>query len=324
MSGLLYCDRPMRILRTTPLLASLALLALVVLATACSSQEPATSTESPAGTPPFDAVLIELFGTTNTDAYRASIQDTASELAIACMEDAGFELQITSTPAFVPPDPNDLAQAQTMGFGIVAEFRHNAENQQRQAGPDPNRPYLETLTAADIERFLITLNGTPAAPGQLQTDTGCNGAAATEAQADWDRFSMALPNYNALGEERDTDPQWMAARASWQQCMADQGFDYADPTAVRSDAITRMRSLVNEVFPGGQVPLVEANGEFIFDPQTERLLEELLQFEQQAATTSIECRGLNAAEFDAAEHALQQAFVDRNQAAIDELLEAAK
>lgn len=318
----------MRFLKTTLLLT-----AMVVLAAGCSATEPAAtppaaSTPSaavtPSGIPPFDAVLVELFGTANTDAYRASISDTASQLAIACMQDAGFELQITQAPAFVAPDPTDLSQAQAVGFGIVAQFRHDTENERLRAGPDPNRPYLQTLTSAEIERFLVTLNGTPAAPGQIQTDTGCNGAAATEASADWDRFSMTLPNYNALGEERDTDPLWIAARTRWQQCMAERDFDYADPTAVRSDAITRMRSLVDEAFPGGRVPLAQNGGEPVFGAEAERLLADLLLFEQNAATASIECRELNAGDFDAAEFALQQAFVDRNRMAIDELLDAAK
>lgn len=309
---------------------TLVLCALLVAAAACSTTEsPAeapipTAANVSAGTPPFDAVLIELFGTTNTQAYRAAISDTASDLAVECMEDAGFELQITKTPAFVAPDPTDLAQAQTMGFGLVAQFRHDTENSRRQAGPDPNRPYLETLTAAEIQRFLLTLNGTPAEPGQIQTDTGCLGSASIEASADWTRFSQALPNYIALGEERDTNPLWVAASAAWQRCMADRGLDYADPTAVRSDATTRMRSLVADEFPNGQVPLVQSRSGLMFDDEVEQLLANLLTFEQQAATASIECRTLNATDFDAAEFALQQAFVDRNQAAINELLEAAK
>lgn len=300
------------------------LLACFVIATACSSSQPATPSVVSPTVPPFDAVLVELFGTANIDAYRASIQATASQLAIACMEDAGFELQITQPAAFVAPDPTDLEQAQTVGFGIVAEFRHDTENSRRLAGPDPNRPYLQTLTSAEIDRFLVTLNGTPAAPGQIQIDTGCNGMAASQASADWDRFSMTLPNYNTLGEERDTDPQWSAARASWQACMADDGYDYADPTAVRSDAISRMRLLVDESFPGGQVPVVETDGQLLFDPEAEQLLADLLVFEQQAAAASIECRLLNAEAFAAAEFAVQKAFVDRNRAAIDELLGAAK
>lgn len=304
--------------------SALLLIVFALVASACSADSSSSSTAPPptASIAPFDAVLVELFGTANTDAYRASIEERASQLAVECMEAAGFELQITTPPPFVAPDPADPALTQELGFGIVAEYRHDAAAAQLALRPDPNRPFLETLTAAEIQRFLVTLNGQPAEPGQLPTNTGCIGTATAQASADWERFSMALPNYNAIGEERDIDPRWIAAREAWRQCMAALGLDYADPETVRSDALARMRPTLDEALAADPAPQLRADGQPFFGPETEAALADLLLFEQQVAGASIDCRNQNADVFYEAEFGLQQTFVDRNRAMIDELLAA--
>ncbi len=106
--------------------------------------------------------------------------------------------------------------------------------------------------------------------------------------------------------------------------MLDRGFDYAEPDAIRTDVISRMRDTVNEVYPRGQVPLAEVDGVTVVDPTVDALLDELVQFERAAARANIECTEPVANEFDAVERLVQRAFLDRNQAAINELLEASK
>ena len=106
--------------------------------------------------------------------------------------------------------------------------------------------------------------------------------------------------------------------------MFDRGFDYAEPDAIRTDVISRMRDTVNEVYPGGQLPVIEVAGTPTVDAQVDALLDELAQFERAAAVANIACTEPVADQFDAVERLVQQAFVERNQATIDELLAAAR
>ncbi len=99
------------------------LMAGAVLIAACgSTSEPAP--EAVSGPAPFDAVLIELFGTDDTEAYLASAERMAAEFVVTCMSDAGFEFQIPPvTSPLAPPDPTSIEDARTRGFGILDAYR---------------------------------------------------------------------------------------------------------------------------------------------------------------------------------------------------------
>jgi hypothetical protein len=288
---------------------------------ACGSSTESTTEPEPL---PFDAVLLELFGTTDTDAYLAGAERRAAEIVATCMEEAGFEFVIPA-PATVDltEDRDSLDYARREGFGVITGFVRTIDETDflADAPVDPNLTYLETLPAAEIDRFLITLNGAPAEPGQFQ-DGGCNGKASDEAYADWLRFFDALPNYRSLGEERDTHPDWLAAQALWQDCMADRGYDYTEPDAIMSDVTNRMREIVEARYPGGDLPLVASGDGLGLDPEVKRLLDEMAVFERDAAVANFECTAPIADRFEAVDRLVQQDFVDRNRAAIDDLLAA--
>ncbi len=293
------------------------LLVVALTVSACSAGDDRTDDALP-----FDAVLIELLGTTKTDAYLLDTERRAAELVVECMQDAGFEFQIPPvTPTFDTPDPTDREAAQDQGFGIIAGYRYQLSQMDfdRTNSQDPNVTYLSTLPQSEINRFFLTLDGAEVEPGQRSGD-GCNVTASDEAYADWSRFIKALPNYTALGEERDSHPEWLAARAIWQDCMVERGFEYSEPDAIRSDVISRMRETVNEVYPGGQVPVVRAADGFTVDPEVDALLDELVQFERDAAVANIECTEPIADQFRSVERLVQQEYVDRHRDAIDTLL----
>jgi len=308
----------MRFTGSTSRLIALVLAVLFVVPACTTSQDSAPNA-------PFDQVLIDLFGTSDTEAYLMATERRSAQLVVDCMEEAGFKFQIPMPRTdFVGPDPGSLTDAQRDGFGIIAGYRHTVSETDLNLsnGRDPNVAYVSTLTAAEIDRFFLTLDGVQAEPGQRQDVSGCTGSASEAAYADWNRFFGALPNYTVLGEERDTHPDWVTARSSWRTCMNEKGFDYAEPDAVRADVILRMREAVNEIYPGGQVPLVEQDGLLTVDPFVDDLLDDLVEFEQDAAVANVECTTPLAEVFTAVEFEVQQAFVERNQTAIDELLAA--
>ncbi len=186
---------------------------------------------------------------------------------------------------------------------------------------DPNVTYVTALPPAERDRFFFTLDGAEPEPGQRR-DGGCNGEASDVSYGDWLRFSQALPNYTAMGEERDTHPDWLAARQVWRTCMNERGFDYSEPDAIRTDVIARMRETVAEVYPSGRVPVIVVDGVSEIDPSVDALLADLVDFEIRAAVANVECTEPVADDFDAVDRLVQQGFVDRNQATIDELLRA--
>lgn len=295
------------------------LLTVVLVLSACGDDaEPASA--------PFDAVLLELFDTTDTEEYLADTERLAAELVVTCMEDAGFEFQIPPRESKLePPDPRSIEDARAVGFGIIAGYRFQLEQTDfaAQLRPDPNMTYLGTLEVQEIERFFVTLDGVEPEPGQRR-EGGCNGSASDDAYADWLRFFEALPNFTALGEERDTHPDWLAARVQWRECMRAEGFDYSEPDAIRSDVFSRMRETVDVVYPGGQLPMIEQDGAIMVDPVVDELLDELVDFEIEAAVANVECTAPLTEQFDAVERLVQQDFVDRHQSTIDDLLDAAR
>ena len=203
----------------------------------------------------------------------------------------------------------------------MSEFRKAIKDSVR---PTPgidelNRPYLETLPAVDIERFFMALDGEPAEPGQLQTESGCNGQASEQAYADWVRFFEALPQYTAMGEERDTHPDWLAARSEWQTCMLDKGFDYDEPEAIRKDVAVRMDALATS--ESGGIAIRTADGVQL-EPEIELLLSDMFDFERSAAVANFRCTAPLVDAFTQVEREVQQGFVERNQLVIDELLAA--
>lgn len=296
--------------------------ALAALASACGST---ASTTGDGGTLPFDEVLIATLGTDDVDRYRYDIERNAEAHLIGCMEDAGFLFVI---PQPLPPNPTEAQLGsrefvETEGFGIISEFRRWADSIDVEAQQgDPNRAYLTTLTGTEIQRYLTTLDGVAADPGQISENAGCRGEAADVEYADWDRFHDALPNFTAMGEERDTHPDWLSARADWRTCLVDRGYDYSEPEAIRSDVENRMNQSLSVDYPNGQVPLVFTDGDWGLDPDVEPLLDELSEFELKAAIVNYECTEPLAGRFEAVEREVQQGFVERNQVTIDELLAA--
>ena len=289
------------------------ILILVLLVGSCTEAEEA----------PFDAVMVELFGTTDLDEYLSSRREVAGSLLVECMNDAGFEFVIEPTSPSEPTESELSTRtfAETKGFGIVSGFRDRiAQAELAGLGGDPNAAYLRTLTVGEIERFFRTLDGEPAsAPGQEPEIPGCRVGAADAAYADWTRFYEALPNYTALGEERDTHPGWLAARADWRACMEVRGFDYAEPDAIRADVRSRLQSSVEEEHPGGRLPLIVDDGQLIADPAVEPLLDRLQRSEIAAAVANLDCAEPLQRRFDAVEAEVQRDFVARNHDVIDEL-----
>jgi len=294
-----------------------AALALLLLLSACASSDNQAL--------PFDAVVTEVFGTSDIDAYRYGIDRDASRLLAECMRAAGWEYT-ERTP--LPPQPTEaeLASLEFVtenGFGIVSTFlawlaSDNLTDQQR----DPNLSYLQTLNAEEIAEYVVPLEGVEPPLGEIREDTGCQGEA-TAAFADWDRFFDVLPQFTGMAEARDTHPDFVTARNDWQACMLNMGYDYAEPDVVRSDVTQRMNAQVAEVAPNGELPIEFVDGGWVVDPALMGLLDEIADFERSVALANHQCTETVSERFDAVEREVQQEFVDANQNTIDELLLAA-
>ncbi|MEM7091931.1 MAG: hypothetical protein AAF567_02920 [Actinomycetota bacterium] len=294
--------------------ALLSLLIAMLIASACGGDDEPL---------PFDAVLLDLFGTDDVDRYRYDIERDAEALLVECMAAAGFEFIIAQP---IPPSINpdlfaDREYVSEDGFGIVTSFRewiNNADPERRLR--DPNREYLTTLTGAEIDSYFETLEGEPPEPGQVATNPGCRGRAADQAYSTWNRFLDELANFTAMGEERDTHPDWLAARSDWRDCMLDTGYDYSEPDAIRSDVENRMSMRLEESYPEANLPIVFEDGAWSVAPEADAILDEMLDFEIKAAVANFDCTEPLTDRFRAVEREVQQGFVDRNQETIDSLI----
>lgn len=272
---------------------------------------------------PVDDLLEQLFGTADVDTYLAQVQRTIGDLVQTCMQDKGFEyllppellLEVDTT------DRSTRAFAASNGFGVVSDFvrlfigtNGRAFNTQ-----DVNQPYLASLSAPQIASFLEALDGTPADPGQIQTNTGCQGSSGDLARVDWDRFNDALPQFSALPEEIDAHPGMIDIRSQWSSCMRDSGFEYLDLDDVERDVTLRLEELFASAFRGG-IPVVQTDAGLAFTPEANVVLEDLAAFERSVASVNWDCQDRLRNQIDAVGSDVQRTFTEIHQTTIVDLL----
>lgn len=295
----------------TRFLPALAVGVLLLVASCGSSDDD----DANGGPLPVDAMLIDYFGTDDLDEYQVGVQRRVATLIVECMDERGWPYEIA--PAFRWPrdteDPDTLEYAETQGFGVVSDFERLVafENGAGLSGVDPNRGYLETLTADGIAGYLTALQGG-------DSTSGCTNWAADEAWSDWNRFHRELPWFSGLAEERDAHRTLSAVRERWQVCMADRGWEYREPAAIEEDVRLRLGEMFQEQQMGNAV--VSTDDALVLTEEAEALLAELAIFERSVAVDNFNCLEPERSLIREAEAEVQQTFVDGNADAINRLL----
>jgi hypothetical protein len=216
-------------------------------------------------------------------AAEADNQRAIQEYVVTCMRGLGWEYTPVDTSkvfADVPDiDPDEFREA--WGYGITTFIGREDENPYNvdtgvEMPEDPNAAYVAALSPADQDAYYEDLYGPtdqfdPAAEAEgtdgtdgtdgevpafdLATAEGCINEAYREVQG---TNPMMDP---AMGEEIadvfsaiEEDPRLIEATEAWSACMADAGFDFAQPEEIYeelSSEASRLQGFDPGSFDGG-------------------------------------------------------------------------
>jgi hypothetical protein len=263
------------------------------------------------------------------DEVDADAQNARSEdIVAACMQDQGFEYtpQDTSgTSQSVDEDDaldwESLEFAQQYGYGATTWNEMPGNQGDADEYVDPNSDYVNAMSESEQQAYYEALYGAQpeepvdeeAEPQEYDwTTAGCQGKAQHEVYEEgqvWDdpEFKELTAAMSELYENVESDARMVAAYAPWVECMADEGYDFANPT----EAQNSIYDVVNEL------PYDEETG--MQDPAK---LAELREQEIATATADRTCMDSTGAtqKILKVQFAMEQEFVDAHKDQLDAMV----
>lgn len=293
----LHAPRGPRSNRTSVSVASLAL-AVALVAGACSSGDSSSSkTTVASGTDVYELI----FGSPKEQAAK---QDKVQQLVRSCMVAKGWEYTPVDNAQFSSPTQQaaateTLEYAKENGYGIST-----VEQAAQGAGTvsDPNKPYVDGLSATDREQYTKDLYGDARSGG---TSTGCYQDASRQVFGSTGQADSSLTEaLSTLEEQIAGDSRISAATTKWASCMRKKGFDYSSPEAAQDAISSEYESLLDTgtdaggssagddgstsgtVTPAGGTGAAASAGDAVADPAA---LKALQRKEIETAVADVEC-----------------------------------
>lgn len=225
-------------------------------------------------TGPISAFFEQVGGSTDPEDDQAR-QRRVEELVAACMADEGFEY----TPAEPvdtgvmggddAPEWDSLEFAEQYGYGATTgeELFGSADD-----FVDPNQEYVGAMSETEQEAYYAALYGVMDEPEDPEaeveydwTTAGCQGAASHEVYEEgqvWDDPAVQdlMDEMNTEYERLAEDEEIRAAQASWAECVADAGYDFATPEEASQsiwDAYNGLMGFDQEIDPEADPATVE-------------------------------------------------------------------
>ena len=212
--------------------ASIALVVLVLVGTACGAGEPATDRPARETAPPSAPVsplaAYSGFGhDLEADEARQPAAEVAYENAVAaCMQRRGF---------YYAPSPSVDAS--------------DMSREEAWSTADPNGDYMDSLTPRRFEAYSFALAGVPDVNHESpppSTAPGCLDVARRKVPGVYGAFYALEDEYRAMRRAARADPSVVAARRAWAECMRQNGFGFAtwnelrkaEPGGTRESAAT--------------------------------------------------------------------------------------
>lgn len=290
-----------------------AAVAVVLLATGCSTADPPDETPSDAAdldASPLAPYHLDLAGGVVLDEVGP---DAIQEAIAACMKEQGFEYHLESDPVDdLSLNPADqLALAERRGYGIVGDYSTLDGTLQEELTPQDL--YLSTLSEAAQAEYFEALSGdmwrevADAVAEDRDYDydwrrAGCEGAAEHEAwgAAESEPEVSVPPEHqevlalmSALPDQIEGTDEWRDGLARWSSCMSDLGYSYETPDDAFDGILDEYVDLLSDVTPTEWVTLdeetimaVEGSGGL-----PDRATYEALQvLERETATADVSCQ----------------------------------
>jgi hypothetical protein len=303
--------------RTRPLVAAIA--AATLLLTGCGSGGDGGGGKLTYEDSPLSKYLSEIFsGGLSPDAttqerqeYYDEQQRRTEELVAQCMTKEGFEyVPNTSNGGTVVSDdgdqmwrPDDRDWVEKYGYGAVNnpwQEQNDAQGPEAtEPPPDPNQPYVDSLTEAEQQAYYEALWGKqtepdPSAdPDQPQEynweNGGCYGWAQHEVSGDnpWelDENKPIIDAIQKFYETMQSSPEFTKLDADWSACMTEAGFS---GFKTQSEAQNSIYEMINKYWENGSQGEGEQDPNFgtIKDPAYAEIAEQELPL----AVADLDCR----------------------------------
>lgn len=286
--------------------------AVAVLVGACSPSAPPTTpetaepsagptTRTPVRTPRPPGPLWSYLEQVNadSDANRAERHRQSEDLIAACMADEGFEYWPREELEWDPWEQYTLEYAQQYGYGGTSNVPAPTLNESDRK----NQEYLESLSAAARKAYETAYMDVsdPEAP------TGCAQDAQVTAYEDsnWEAdpaFADLNAEFRAWIFEMLEDPRMTEAATEWSACMAEAGYDVATPDDAQEGLSTPMPdgTLSREITPDSDEQEIAT-----------AVADLTCQLETDYQTSML-----------AAQHAMEQEFVDAHRDQLEALVDA--
>lgn len=324
----------MRSTRTTSALAAAAV--AVTLLAGCGS---GGSDPTDDGTLTYEdsplAVYWEQLGGSQDPSDAEAQQARSEEIVAACMQDEGFE--------YTPQDASGMTQsiedegdmpawdslefAEQYGYGATTYAEMPMNKGGGEEWVDPNADYLATMSEGEQTAFYEALYGKQTMSEEPTDDetaveqeydwttAGCQGKAQHEVYEegqvyDDPEFKDLMDGMSELYTDVEKDERTIAAYREWAECMAEEGYDFANP----QEAQNSVYEAVNEI------PYDEEDGS-----QDPAALAELRDEEIATATADRTCQTSTGSARAAleAQFAVEQDFIDAHKDELDAMVEKA-
>lgn len=321
-------------MRLVPLTAAAALASALLLAGCTGSSDGPTAGAS---LDPDDSPLSVFFEKLGGDPADQSEKAARSEEVVAaCMQEQGFEYTpMDYGDAFDganeadddQPDWDSLEFAEQYGYGASTGDDLSSDGGATEF-EDPNADYVAQMSETEQTAYYEALYGQapteePDSGDDVEeedvedwdwTTAGCQGKAQHEVYEEtqvWEdpKFQDLTDELTSVYEDAQSGKEVVAANKAWAQCMSGEGYDFDKPDDA-SQSIWDALAEVPGFDEGSQDPadLVELKKTEIATAVADRTCQESTKYQQI----------LLASQF-----AVEQAFVDRHKAELDELVAAA-
>lgn len=263
-------------------------------------------------------------------AYNAQVQRKTEELVAQCMSKAGFEYapdtrttQEVGGSDGIRVEPDDRDWVAAYGYGLIDGPGEPTE--ERPIGPDPNQPYLSSLSDAERAAYDQALWGTGPTPdadgedGYTWKDQGCQGWAgheldgeSLEESGEFNQLADAIARFE---ETSPSDPGYAALDAAWASCMNQAGYSGFQKQQEARASVFEVMNAYNENDDGSNPDFGTAR-----DPDYVKLARSV---EIPLALADLDCREKTAyqQQHQQVQYALEQQFIDDHKAELDAAVE---
>jgi hypothetical protein len=259
----------------------------------------------------------------------------SEEIVAACMQEEGFEYTPQNTSGMSRdmsaqddgmPEWDSVEFAKLYGYGATTWSDMPGNEDSGEEYVDPNADYLAAMSASEQQAFSEALYGVQvsseepldetAEPTEYDwTTAGCQGKAQHEVYEDGQiyddpEFKDLMEAMSDLYTDAATDERTVAAYREWAECMADEGYDFANPTEAQNSIYDAVNEIPYDDEDGSQDPAALAG---------------LREQEISTATADRTCQESTGAGKAAlkAQFAIEQEFIDAHQDELDAMVEKA-